>query len=75
MGFLDMFRTRTPAEQLRDNKRMIDRAIRDLDRERMRLEQQEKKTMAEMKKMARLGQQVPFFHICSLALICRRRVR
>ena len=59
MGFLDMFRTRTPAEQLRDNKRMIDRAIRDLDRERMRLEQQEKKTMAEMKKMARLGQQVP----------------
>jgi charged multivesicular body protein 2A len=37
---------------------MIDRAIRDLDRERMRLEQQEKKTMSEMKKMARLGQQV-----------------
>lgn len=60
-----MFRTRTPAEQLRDNKRMIDRAIRDLDRERMRLEQQEKKTMAEMKKMARLGQQV----FCLLSVV------
>jgi hypothetical protein len=58
MWFLDMFRTKTLAEQLRDNKRHIDRAVRDLDRERQRLEQQEKKTLAEMKKMARLGQQV-----------------
>ena len=72
MGFLDMFRTRTPAGQLRDNKRMIDRAIRDLDRERMRLEQQEKKTMAEMKKMARLGQQVPV--LLFIPLYSRRKL-
>ena len=59
---MDMFRQKSPAEQLRDNKRMIDRAIRDLDRERVRLEQQEKKTLGEMKRMARLGQQV--FFLC-----------
>ena len=33
---------KTPAEQLRENKRMIDRSIRELDRERMKFEAQEK---------------------------------
>lgn len=58
MGFLDAFKTKTPAEQLRENKRMLDRAIRELDRERAKVEVQEKKTVAEMKKAARAGQQV-----------------
>lgn len=58
MSFLDMFRTKTPAEQLRENKRMIDRSIRELDRERMKFEAQEKKTVAEMKKLAKAGQKV-----------------
>ncbi len=43
---------------LRENKRQLDRAIRDLDRERMALQQQEKKTVAEIKKMAKEGQMV-----------------
>lgn len=47
---------KTPAEMLRENKRQLDRAIRDLDRERMALQQQEKKTVAEIKKMAKEGQ-------------------
>lgn len=47
---------KTPAELLRENKRMIDRAIRDLDRERMGLQAQEKKTVGEIKKMAKEGQ-------------------
>ena len=47
---------KTPAEMLRENKRMIDRAIRDLDRERMGLQAQEKKTVAEIKKMAKDNQ-------------------
>lgn len=58
MSFMDMFRTKTPAEQLRENKRMIDRAVRELDRERMKYEAQEKKTIAEMKKLAKAGQKV-----------------
>ncbi|KAI3438831.1 hypothetical protein D9Q98_001248 [Chlorella vulgaris] len=47
---------KTPAELLRENKRMLDRAIRDLDRERMGLQQQEKKLIVEIKKMAKDGQ-------------------
>lgn len=58
MGFMDLFKTKTPAEQLRENKRMLDRAIRDLDRERQKIEQQEKRTAMEMKKVAKAGQQV-----------------
>lgn len=45
-------------ELLRENKRMLDRAIRDLDRERMGLQQQEKKLIVEIKKMAKDGQMV-----------------
>lgn len=59
MGLFDMFKTKTPAEQLRENKRLIDRSIRELDRERMKMEAHEKKTVAEMKKLAKVGQKVP----------------
>lgn len=41
---------------LRENKRMIDRAIRDLDRERTGLQTQEKNMVAEIKKMAKNNQ-------------------
>ncbi len=37
---------------------MLDKAIRDLDRERMGLQTQEKKVIAEIKKMAKEGQMV-----------------
>ncbi|CAL5227573.1 g10568 [Coccomyxa viridis] len=47
---------KTPAEMLRENKRMLDKAIRDLDRERMGLQNQEKKLVAEIKKTAKQGQ-------------------
>eukprot|EP00878_Enallax_costatus_P001296 GHUV01001442.1.p1 GENE.GHUV01001442.1~~GHUV01001442.1.p1 ORF type:complete len:228 (+),score=68.63 GHUV01001442.1:283-966(+) len=47
---------KTPAEILRENKRMLDKAMRELDRERMGLQNQEKKTIAEIKKMAKEGQ-------------------
>jgi charged multivesicular body protein 2A len=43
---------------LRENKRMLDKAIRELDRERMGLQNQEKKTIVEIKKMAKEGQMV-----------------
>ena len=43
---------------LRENKRMLDKAIRDLDRERMGLQNQEKKLVMEIKKTAKQGQMV-----------------
>lgn len=51
-------RRMTPEEMLRKNKRALDKAIRDLDRERARMEQQEKKIIADIKKMAKEGQMV-----------------
>ena len=45
-------------ELLRENKRMLDKAIRDLDRERAGLQSQEKKLIIEIKKMAKENQMV-----------------
>lgn len=55
---------KTPAELLRENKRMLDKAIRELDRERMGLQQQEKRTIMEIKKMAKEGQMVRTTVVC-----------
>ena len=46
----------TPEEMLRRNQRSLNKAIRDLDRERMKMEQQEKKIIADIKKMAKDNQ-------------------
>jgi hypothetical protein len=51
-------RRKTPQELLRQNQRALNKAMRELDRERMRLETQEKKVIADIKKMAKLGQMV-----------------
>ena len=48
----------SPAEQLRKHKREIDRAVRDLERERNKLQMQEKKIIAEIRKAAQQNQQV-----------------
>jgi len=47
---------KTPQELLRENKRMLDRSIREIERERMQLQVQEKKLIAEIKKTAKQGQ-------------------
>lgn len=49
---------KTPQEMLRQNQRALNKAMRELDRERQRMEQQEKKVIADIKKMAKQGQQV-----------------
>lgn len=46
-------RRKTPDEILRENKRAIDRAIRDLEREKGRMEQQEIKLANDIRKSAR----------------------
>lgn len=55
MAFL-FKKKKTPAELLRENKRMLDKAIRELDRERIGLQNQDKKLIAEIKKMAKANQ-------------------
>eukprot|EP01018_Ginkgo_biloba_P034465 Gb_23887 [translate_table: standard] len=55
MSFL-FGKKKTPAELLRENKRMLDRSIRDIERERQGLQTQEKKLITEIKKTAKQGQ-------------------
>mgnify|MGYP000341313979 FL=1 len=50
-------------EILRENKRMLDRSIRDIERERTNLQAQEKKLILEIKKTAKQNQMV-----CGLSL-------
>ena len=47
---------KTPEEMMREYKRSIDRSVRDLEKERTKLAQQEKKLVADMKKMAKADQ-------------------
>ncbi|VDN30919.1 unnamed protein product [Gongylonema pulchrum] len=54
-------RKRTPAEMLRQNQRALNKAMRELDRERSRLEMQEKKIIADIKKMAKMNQMASCF--------------
>ncbi|CAG2062682.1 unnamed protein product, partial [Timema podura] len=46
----------TPEELLRKNQRALNKAMRDLDREKSRMEQQEKKIIMDIKKLAKDGQ-------------------
>ncbi|XP_071452470.1 charged multivesicular body protein 2a [Hetaerina americana] len=49
-------RRMTPEEMLRKNQRALNKAMRDLDREKAQMEQQEKKIINDIKKMAKEGQ-------------------
>lgn len=53
-------RRKTPQEMLRQNQRALRKAMRELDTERQRLEMSEKKIIADIKKMAKMGQMVIF---------------
>ncbi|KAL9256504.1 Vacuolar protein sorting-associated protein 2 homolog 1-like protein [Drosera capensis] len=55
MSFL-FGKRKTPAELLRENKRMLDKSIREIERERQGLQAQEKKLIVEIKKSAKQGQ-------------------
>lgn len=51
-------RKKTPEELLKQNQRALNRTMRDLDREKAKMEQQEKKIILDIKKMAKEGQMV-----------------
>jgi len=55
MSFL-FGKKKTPAEMLKQHQRGLTKSIRDLDRERTKMEGQEKKVIADIKKMAKEGQ-------------------
>ena len=46
----------TPKELLKKNQRILNRAVRDMDSERVKMERQEKKIIADIKKMAKENQ-------------------
>lgn len=60
------------AEMLREQKRALDKAIRELDRERMSIQQQEKKIVVDIKKMAKEGQMVRAKGLVTLPSLCLR---
>lgn len=62
----------TPDEMLRKNQRALNKAMRDLDREKMKMEQQEKKIIADIKKLAKEGQ-MDAVKIMALDLVRTRR--
>ena len=56
-AFSSVFGKKKPLKEiLRENKRTITRAVRDIDREKNNLEKQEKKLVGEIKKNAKAGQ-------------------
>lgn len=67
-----LWNRKTPKEILRQNQRSLAKAGRDLDREKGKLEQQERKLVADIKKTAKLGQ-VGACKIMALDLIRTRK--
>lgn len=56
-GFMSIFgQGKTMKQMVRQQKRSVDKSIRELERERMGLERQEKKLVMEIKKMAKKNQ-------------------
>jgi len=70
MSFL-FGKRKTPQEQMREQQRLVQRSIREIDRERMALQQNEKKTIIEIKKLAKQGQ-VPAAKILAKDLVRTR---
>ena len=54
------------SELLRENKRMLDKSIREIERERQGLQAQEKKLIVEIKKSAKQGQMICFVRLISI---------
>jgi charged multivesicular body protein 2A len=54
---------KTPAELMRQHQRALQRAQREMDRERGKLEAQEKKLIVDIKNTAKKGQMVYFILI------------
>jgi charged multivesicular body protein 2A len=49
---------KTPKELARENKRIVDRAVRQVEKERSKLQMQEKKILTEIRTLAKRNQHV-----------------
>jgi uncharacterized membrane protein len=58
------------SELLRENKRMLDKSIREIERERQGLQTQEKKLIMEIKKSAKQGQMVCHSYLLLACFSC-----
>ena len=58
MGQVEPIPEKPVREQIRDQKRTVDRSKRAIEREKNRLEREKKKMLTEIKKMAMKGQHV-----------------
>lgn len=56
MPLSDLWKKKTPEELIRQNQRALNKTMRELDRERGRLERQEQKIIKDIKSMAKTGQ-------------------
>ncbi|CAO1407057.1 unnamed protein product [Diamesa serratosioi] len=65
----------TPDEMMRKNQRALNKAMRDLDREKMKMEQQEKKVIADIKKLAKENQMDAVKIMAKDLVRTRRQVR
>ena len=66
-----------PKEEAKQNKRTIQRAVRQIDRERTKLQAQEAKTLREIKNLAMKNQHVRFGLYVSFFLVgsCKNHVQ
>lgn len=58
------------AEMMREYKRNVDRSVREIEREKTKLQQQEKKVIADIKKAAKDGQMVQNIPLDPRSLTC-----
>lgn len=72
MGLGDLFHRKTPQELVRENQRLIQKSIRELDKERTGLEAQEKRIIADIKKNAK-NNQISSVRILAKDLVRTRR--
>ena len=70
MSFL-FGKRKTPQEMMREQQRLVNRSIREIDRERVALQNNEKKTIIEIKKLAKQGQ-IPAAKILAKDLVRTR---
>lgn len=70
MSFL-FGKRKTPQEMMREQQRLVQRSIREIDRERTTLQNNEKKTIIEIKKLAKQGQ-IPAAKILAKDLVRTR---
>ncbi|XP_029653956.1 charged multivesicular body protein 2a-like [Octopus sinensis] len=69
---MNLFSRKKPEVVLRENQRILNRTIRELDRERIKMEQQERKVISDLKQMANKNQ-MDAVKVIALDLVRTRR--